>query len=232
MNEQRVKWVLLALSVGTIGYWGLPYLNTILWNWITFGLLGVTAFGLWMLLPAACEFLASLGWWAWEQAIRQDPVTKSKREYHAYAGQVDWMREQIANAMDRRDNIQRMIQSKRSAMSPEALDGHLKTLDLLNATINDAQSVYRDEVKKCQQFELAIQAAEADYAVAGALRAAASSFKLLGKKGPDSLGARVAFDEISHQLGQARNSLQLTLDQKKLEAAPIARVTSIKEVKG
>jgi hypothetical protein len=233
MNEQRLKWVLMALGAAAIGYWGVPILNTILWNWITLGFLGIAAFGILMLLPAACEFIASLGWRAWEQAIRQDPVTKLKREHTAYAMQVDEMRDQISTAMTRRDNIAVMIKQRSRAMLPDALQGHQATLAMLNTTIDDAQELYRNEVSKCKQFELAIEAAEADYAVGGALKAAAGSFKLLGKKSsPTSLGSRVAFDAITQQLGEARNSLQLTLDQRKLEAAPIARVTSIKEVKG
>lgn len=225
-KEHLTKWILIAAVLAAGGALVVPWLLKLAFDLLTLAILGVVGLALWFTLPALCEFLASAGWRLWEQAIRQDPITKMKREFLAYGQQIDGIDRDTASAMARRDQLVGAVQEAKESLSPEDVGQYKADLASIDQMIQEMVQIRAGELTKYRKFERDIKRAEAQYAIGHAFKQALGSFRLVSRGAPTSFGTQVAFDEVQRQLTESRANLSLILGRQR-EALPEPR----KEVK-
>lgn len=211
-KEAITKYAIIAAIVGLGGWFVAPILTTIALNLINLAILAFGLFGLYLLIPAIAEFLASLAWKLWEMAIRQDPITRLKRDLHAHSEEIEDTEKGIAEANAGYEKLRGMVKQNKALLSAEALQQAEDDLEELKNLITDMINVRDNEIRKHSEFERTIVQAEAQYAMGQAFKTAFGSFKLNGR-GPRALGSKVALDEVQKSLSESRGRLAMVVSR-------------------
>ena len=195
-------------------------------NLLTMILLGLGVVVLCMFLPVVVRLLRYLVWGADTAAIEANPIAQLEIGLQEHKNMISQMEERVAEANAYYSQLEGMIKSQRTLLSADDLADFQEQLTLLKQAGADLVATRDQEIRNHQQFQTAVTAAKAKFAMGRAFGKASSAMRYNVQTGQAARDNQVALDAVNRQLAQGLSRMQLALSRPKpggeLRAAPVA----------
>lgn len=208
-----IKWLLVAAIVGIGAIYVVPIMLKLALDMFTIMIYLVGGLGLFLLIPAFCEAVATLGYRLTEAVWLADPITRLRRDLESHQRDIDTLESMIAQANSAVDGLERLINQQGKLLSPASLEEKQRQLAYLKQQGKELVVLRDDEIKKHRQYVMEIETAEAELKIGNAFNQALGAFKFAKKMGPRSTGSQVALASIHDRVSQSQSKLALVLSR-------------------
>ena len=212
-KEGVTKWALTAggFFVAYTLLW--PIVAKIIIDVTTGIILAAIGLGIFYLIPAICEQFAQWGWYLYEKAIRNDPMSRMRRDEQASAKEIDNYERDVSNANANIGGAEDIYRKQKPLLTPDEVSMFEEQLQTLYAARDQLIARRNDLIRDHEAFVRAIERAEAKYRIGKAFTSAAGAMAFNKKFGAASQGARIAMDEVDRQLAESHARLQTSLSR-------------------
>lgn len=212
-KEGVTKWALTAGGFYAAYVFLWPIISRIIIDVTTGLVLAAIGLGIFYLIPAICEQCAQWGWYLYEKAIRNDPLSRMRRDEQASAKEIDNYERDVSNANANIGSAEEIYRKQKPLLAPDEVAMFEEQLQTLYAAREQLIARRNDLIRDHQAFVRAIERAEAKYRIGKAFTSAAGAMAFNKKFGATSQGARIAMDEVDRQLAESHARLQTSLSR-------------------
>lgn len=185
-------------------------------NLLTMGALAIAVVALVFLMPVAVRLLRYMAWGADRAVIEANPIAQLEIGLAEHAKMIDAMEGRIAESTTYYNQLAAMLKQNRAILSPDDLSEFEEELGVLKAAGTELVAMRDGEVENHRQFQAAVTAAKAKFAMGRAFSKATATLRFDAKTGQATRDNQAALGAVNRQLAEGLSRMQLALSRPKL----------------